>query len=378
MISSCSRPGGGSSATGARVWVGPSGLPQRRPAASVVRVVRVIVGREAEQDRIDRLLADARSGSSGALVVAGEAGIGKTALLERAVSAAEGMRVVRGLGVDTEAELPFGGLHQLLHPFVDRLDALPGPQATALRAAFGLSDAAVENRFLVGAATLTLLADLAVEKPLLCAVDDAQWLDQASLDALLFAARRLHADPVAMIFAERETGQPFRVPGVEVLRLAGLPPDAAAVLLDESAPALTAPVRARVLEESGGNPLGLVELAAAFEAAERSGGSDLARQVGPLQVTGRVQEAFRSQIAGLPDATRLLLVVAAADGTAGVGGGSEWALPRRHGCPTCLSSRLGNALSCQARSVTASTGGGDGRPPSGRTATSGTELVTAA
>jgi DNA-binding CsgD family transcriptional regulator len=280
--------------------------------------LRVIVGRDGERGRIDRLLADARAGRSGALVVAGEAGMGKTALLDYARSAAKDLRVIRGVGIDTEAELPFSGLHLLLHPFIDRVDALSGPQATALLAAFGLSEAPVHNRFLIGAATLTLLAELAAERPLLCLVDDVQWLDQASSEALLFAARRLHADPIAMLFAVRETGQPFPTPGIEVLRLAGLPRDDATALLDRHAPGLTAPVRARVLEESGGNPLGLIELAAAFSAAERSGTPDVAQQIGPLPVTGRVQDAFRSQIASLPDATRLLLVAAAADGTADI------------------------------------------------------------
>jgi len=134
--------------------------------------LRVIVGRDQERGRIDRLLADARAGRSGALVVAGEAGVGKTVLLDYARSVAEDMRVVRGVGIETEAELPFGGLHLLLHPFIDGVDALPRPQAAALLAAFGLSEAPVHNRFLVGAATLTLLAELAAEKPLLCLVDD--------------------------------------------------------------------------------------------------------------------------------------------------------------------------------------------------------------
>jgi DNA-binding CsgD family transcriptional regulator len=280
--------------------------------------LRVIVGRDKERVRIDRLLADARAGRSGALVIAGEAGIGKSALLDYARSAAKDMRVIRGVGIETEAELPFGGLHLLLHPFIDGVDALPRPQATALLSAFGQSEAPVHNRFLVGVATLTLLAELAAERPLLCLVDDVQWLDQASSEALLFAARRLHADSIAMLFAVRETGQPFPTPGIEVLRLAGLPHEDATALLDRHAPGLTAPVRARVLEESGGNPLGLIELAAAFNAVERSGMPDVAQQIGPLQVTGRVQDAFRSQIVSLPDATRLLLVVAAADGTADI------------------------------------------------------------
>jgi hypothetical protein len=280
--------------------------------------MRVLVGRESEQRRLDQVVADARSGRSAALVVVGEAGIGKTALLDGVCAAARDLRVVRGVGVETEAELPFGGLYLLLRPYVDRIGALPGPQAAALRAAFGLSDAPVPNPFLIGAATLTLLADLAAEAPLLCVIDDAQWLDPASLDALLFAARRLHADPIAMVFAARETGQPLPVRGLEVLRLGGLPHAAAAALLDGHAPRLTAPVRERVLEEAGGNPLGLIELATTADTAERSEGPDLAQQVGPLPVTERVQEVFRSQIAGVPDATGVLLAGAAADGAASV------------------------------------------------------------
>lgn len=261
---------------------------------------------------VDRLLAAARTGRSGALVIRGEAGIGKTVLLDLAESTAQDMCVLRATGVESEAELPFSGLHLLLYPFLDRLEALPGPQAVALRTAFGLLETPVPNRFLVGAATLTLLSELAGERPLLCLLDDVQWLDQASADALLFAARRLHADPIVMVFAMRDSGEWFPAPGINVLHLAGLDRGTSVTLLDEHVPGLAHPVRERIIDESGGNPLALMELAAAFSAQERV--ADF--HVGPLPVTGRVQDAFRTQIDALPPATRLVLLVAAADDTA--------------------------------------------------------------
>ena len=289
----------------------------------------MLVGREDQQAAIDRLLDGARAGRSGALVVRGEAGIGKSALLEHAVrsasarsasegseSSAEPMRVLRGVGIESEAELAFGALHLLLHPYLDRLDRLPGPQAAALRTAFGLAEGPAPSRFLVGAGTLALLAELAGETPLLCVVDDAQWRDQGSSDALLFAARRFQLDPIALLFAARDGAVPFAAPGVESLQVAALPGEDAAELLDDRAPGLAAPVRDRVLAEAGGNPLAIIELGTAGRDAQHSGTVDPAEQVGPLRVTWRVQESFRSQIAGLPDATRLALQVAATDSAA--------------------------------------------------------------
>ncbi|HEY8544364.1 MAG TPA: AAA family ATPase [Acidimicrobiales bacterium] len=275
-----------------------------------------LVGREDQQAAIDRLLAAAREGRSGALVLRGDAGIGKSALLDHAVRSAGGMRVLRGVGIESEAELAFGALHLLLHPFLDRLDRLPGPQAAALRTAFGLAEGSAPSRFLVGAGTLGLLAELGTEAPLLVVIDDAQWLDRSSSDALLFAARRLQADPVAILFAARHGAVPFAAPGVASIEVPGLPPEAAADLLDGQAPGLAAPLRARVLAEAGGNPLALIELGTSYRAAQDAGTVDLAEQVAPLQVTWRVQEAFRAQIAGLPEATRLALEVAAADSAA--------------------------------------------------------------
>ncbi|WP_280386113.1 ATP-binding protein [Nocardia wallacei] len=278
----------------------------------------MLSGRHGERDEIDRLLAAAAAGNSRSLVLRGEAGIGKSALVEYAAGAAAGMRVVRGVGVESEAELAFGALHLLLYPYLDRLDSLPGPQAAALRAAFGQIEAPEANRFLVGAATLTLLAELAAETPTLVLVDDAQWLDRSSSDALLFATRRFHADAVAVVLAVRETAIPFATPGLDTMRLTGLPRDIAAEVLDEHAPGLTVPGRERVLAESAGNPLALIELGSARRAAERAGHTDPVYEVGPLPVARRVQDGFRAQIAELPTATRTLLLVAAADNGAAV------------------------------------------------------------
>jgi DNA-binding CsgD family transcriptional regulator len=279
-----------------------------------------LVGRDDELRRIERLLAEARAERGGALVVRGEAGVGKSVLLDRAVSVArsEGFQVVRGIGVESDSELAYGGLHQLLFPHLDRLKTLPEPQAAALRGAFGLAENGEPSRFLISAGTLALLADIAEEAPLLCVVDDLQWFDQGSAEALLFAARRFGADPVAMLFAVRETSMPFETPGVEVLPLSGLAASDAARVLDEHAPDLADPLRARVLEESSGNPLAIIELGSIRRRTDEIDLSDLAGTVGTLPVPARVQELFRRQIAELPDATRRALLAAAADSTAPV------------------------------------------------------------
>ncbi|MFA1539936.1 ATP-binding protein [Actinomadura monticuli] len=270
------------------------------------------MGRDRERGRLAGLLGDARAGRSRTVVIQGEAGIGKTALLGQIAADAGDMRVVRGTGVEAETELAFSGLHQMLHPYGDRLDALPGQQAAALRSALGLGSGPAGDRFLIGAATLTLLSELAADRPLLCLVDDAQWLDNASLDALLFAARRLAADPIAMVFTARDGVRPFPDRGLDVVRLAGLDRAAAGDLVAARAPGLTIPVRERLLDEAAGNPLALIELADAL-------GSRPVRNAGPLPVGGRVQETFRRRLADLPDATRRLLLVVAADGTADLG-----------------------------------------------------------
>ncbi|MEV4358179.1 AAA family ATPase [Nonomuraea sp. NPDC049625] len=295
----------------------------------------MVLGRIAERARIDDLLASARAGRRGALLITGEAGIGKTVLLGYAAAAAADLRVLRGVGIESEAELPFAGLRLLLCPYLDRLGTLPGPQAAALRTAFGLDEATVGDRFLIGAATLSLLSELSGDRPLVCLIDDTQWFDRASLDALLFAARRLHTDPIAMIFAgrsgdgdapPRQAGPCVRpvplagdsasvsfatpVPGLEVLRLSALDQESATSLLDAHARGLAGPLRERVLAESRGNPLAVIELATMLNALQ-----DNDRSAPLLPAAGHVQDAFQAQIAGLPAATRLLLLIAAADGT---------------------------------------------------------------
>ncbi|MEJ3653315.1 LuxR C-terminal-related transcriptional regulator [Actinomycetes bacterium KLBMP 9759] len=278
----------------------------------------MLVGRVDEQAAIEDVLTAAETGRSRALVVRGEAGIGKSALLDHATTSWR-HRVLRSVGIESDAELAFGALHMMLHPYLDRLDAIPGPQADALRAALGLVGTPTPSRLLVGAATLSLLAELAAEMPTLCLVDDAQWLDQGSSDALLFAARRFRADPVAMLFGVRETAVPFRTPGLDTLQLGGLSDVGARTLLDEHAPGLTEPVRRRVLDEARGNPLAVIEFGGARLVAQQAGQADPVEQVGPLPVIRRVQEGFRAQIAELPAATRTLLLAAAADGSAGLG-----------------------------------------------------------
>ncbi|TWD84686.1 regulatory LuxR family protein [Kribbella amoyensis] len=275
----------------------------------------MVVGRDSERERVAAVLGAARGGRSGALVVSGEVGAGKSTVLEFAVGAAEGMVVLSAAGTESEAEIPYGALHLLLHRYLDRLDAVPRPQAAALRAAFGLAEpgAGSGDRFLVGAATLSLLAELAGEQPLVCVIDDAQWLDQASADALYFAARRLGADPIAMLFAVRDEGDPVPA-GIETVRLPALSPAEAEQLLTETAPDLAVPVRNRVLAEAAGNPLAIVELGAAT-GQDRPPADD---QVAPLRVAGRVQGVFRAQLGQLPAATRLVMAVAAADQSVGL------------------------------------------------------------
>ncbi|RKT86471.1 regulatory protein, luxR family [Saccharopolyspora antimicrobica] len=267
-------------------------------------------GRDEELAAVDRVLVGARAGRSGVLVVRGEAGIGKSALLEHAAASAAGMRVLRGVGIESEAPLPFAGLHLLLNGLTDRIGELPEPQSTALRSALSLAPSQGNDRFLVGVALLTLLSELAEEQPLLCIVDDAHWLDHASNDALLFAARRLEAEPIALLFAARDLhAPPFPAHGVAELRLTPLPAAAAQQLLDEHAGDLPRHVQARIAHDARGNPLALHE----YSAAQRAGRPTA--QPAPLPAHSRIQQTFAGRIEELPTATRTLLLVTAAEAT---------------------------------------------------------------
>ncbi|WP_268957673.1 helix-turn-helix transcriptional regulator [Saccharothrix sp. 6-C] len=339
-------------------------------------------GRSAELAAVDTLLSAARAGQSGVLVLRGEAGIGKSALLAHAAtratsptpelsypfgtmksgdplpgtpaqpppapagtdhrpaagnqalaggnqaladgnrapagghrSAADaGFLVLRGTAVESESVVPFAGLNLLLGPVVHRLDALPPNQATALRAALGLAAPEGGDHHLVGLAVLTLLADLADRNPVLCLVDDAHWLDQGSAQALVFAARRLQAEGIALVFAARDLhAPPFPAPGLPELRLTGLTPEHAAALLEEHAADLPRHVRDQIAEEARGNPLALLEL----PAAQREGHLPAAHayRVAALPTHSRIQQTFADRIGTLPERTRTLLLVAAADDT---------------------------------------------------------------
>jgi DNA-binding CsgD family transcriptional regulator len=260
-----------------------------------------LYGRQAELAVLDDLLSKAREGNSGALVVRGDQGIGKTALLAAAADRADGFLIIRAAGVEEESELPYAGLHLLLRSVLDRVTSLPDVQADALRGALGLAKAGSPDRFLVGLAVLSLLAELATDQPLLCVVDDAHWLDRASADALLFAARRLGTESIVLLLSTR--ARAFPAAGLPELRLQGLSAQAAAELLGTDLPPDR---RYRVLAEAAGNPLALLELPRVLTDAWRAG---------PLPLTERLRDAFESQLDGLPELTRTILLVAAAEGT---------------------------------------------------------------
>jgi DNA-binding CsgD family transcriptional regulator len=275
-------------------------------------------GRSAETARIDELLAAATRGQSGVLVIRGEAGVGKTALLDYAAAAA-GMRVLRGTGIESEAELPFAALQLLLRPELGRLDVLPPPQAQALRGAFGLASTRGADRFLIGLAALSLLSESAGDGALLGLIDDAHWLDRASADALLFAARRLESEGIVLLIVAREDG--FHAPGLPELPLARLAPDASRALLAERVPGLPPGLADRVLAEADGNPLALLELPVALSGASRvpvalAASLELPT---PLPLPRRLQQEYYRQVAALPASARTFLLVAAAEETGDLG-----------------------------------------------------------
>ncbi|HEX6518640.1 MAG TPA: AAA family ATPase [Streptosporangiaceae bacterium] len=271
----------------------------------------MLYGRLAEQSVIDTLLGRARQGRSGSLVIVGEPGIGKTALLDYAAAHSDGMRVLRGTGIESEAELAFASLHLLLGPVLDRLNRLPDPQRTALSGALGLGPAGPGDRFLIALAVLSLLSELAEERPLVCLLDDVQWLDRASATALEFVARRLEGEGVAMLFATRDSGPAFGSPGVPEMRLEGLDGGASAALIAEHGGGLPSPAREAILAEARGNPLALIELPAVSAPGEPHGLPGLA----PIPVTSRMQDVFGHQVRSLPAATQTLLLAAAANDT---------------------------------------------------------------
>src|SRR5580693_8121393 len=219
----------------------------------------MLLDRLPERAALSRLLEAARAGRSGVLVMGGEPGVGKTALLDWAVESAAGLRVVRVAGVESEMELAFAALQQLCAPMLGKLAGLPDPQRAALGVAFGLETGAAPDRFLVGLAVLSLVSEVAERQPLLCVVDDAQWLDRASALALAFVARRLLAEPVALVFAAHEPGGEFR--GLPELLVGGLRDgDAQELLGSVIRGPLDERVRDRIVAETRGNPLALLEL----------------------------------------------------------------------------------------------------------------------
>jgi DNA-binding CsgD family transcriptional regulator len=270
-------------------------------------------GRRDECEVVEGLLERVRAGASGALVVRGEAGVGKTALLEHAIEQASDFRVVRAVGVESEMELAFAGLHQVCAPMLDRLDRLPAPQRDALRTTFGLIEGPVPDRFFVGLAVLGLLSEVAEPRPLLCVVDDAQWLDRSSGQALAFVARRLLAESVLLLFGTREASE--ELGGLPELVVRGLRDRDARELLASAVPwRLDERVRDQIVAETRGNPLALLELPRGLSPGQLAGGFGLPAVAPDAQLLpGRIEESFRRRLGDLPAETQLLLLVAAAE-----------------------------------------------------------------
>jgi len=268
-----------------------------------------LTDRLSERGALARLVEAVRAGESRVLVVRGEAGVGKSVLLDHVAGQAHGCRVARAVGVQSEMELAFAGLHQLCAPMLGRVERLPVPQRDALRTAFGVAAGPPPDRFFVGLAVLSLLSEVAGERPLICVIDDEQWLDRASAQALGFVARRLAADPVGLVFAARDPGA--ELAGLPELEVDGLPDDDARALLESAlAGPLDERVRDLIVAETRGNPLALLELPRGLTPAELAGGFGLP---GAAPLTGRIEDSFARQLAALPAGTRRLLQLAAAD-----------------------------------------------------------------
>jgi DNA-binding CsgD family transcriptional regulator len=271
-----------------------------------------LTGRHTECGVLDQLIeAVRRSGESRALVIHGDAGVGKSALLDYLAGRAQGCRVARAAGVQSEMELAFAGLHQLCAPMLDHLDDLLPPQRNALRTAFGMCAGPPPDRFLLGLAVLSLLSHVAEQRPLLCLIDDEQWIDNCSAQVIAFVARRLGAESVGMVFAARTPSSDLA--GLPELVVGGLPEADARALLGS---VLTGPidtrVRDQIIAETRGNPLALIELPRELTLAELAGGFGLP---GALPLAGSIEESFRRRVGALPEQTRRLLLLAAADPT---------------------------------------------------------------
>ncbi|MFG1658172.1 AAA family ATPase [Micromonospora chersina] len=274
-------------------------------------------GRGPELAALERVLAEAGAGSSAVLVLRGQAGIGKTALLDYAAGRATGFRTIVIAGIESEMELPFAGLHQLCAPMLGRLPELPGPQHDALSVAFGLREGEAPNRFLVGLAVLSLLGSATEDQPLACFIDDAQWLDDGSKQVLAFVARRLMAESVALIFALREPDDNRELAGLPKLMVEGLgEPDARALLASAVRVPLDPLVRDRIVAEAHGNPMALLQVPRAFAPAELAGGFGLS---GRLPLASCIEDVFHQKFRSLPQDSQRLLLIAAAEPTGDVG-----------------------------------------------------------
>jgi DNA-binding CsgD family transcriptional regulator/tetratricopeptide (TPR) repeat protein len=268
-------------------------------------------GRTRERERLDAMLAQARDGQSAVVVVRGEPGIGKTALLRYAARQASGLRTTEVEGIQAEMELSFAGIHRLCTPILDGIEVLAEPQQTALRVAWGMASGNAPDRFLVAVAVLNLLSATAEQRPLLCLVDDAQWLDAASVQALGFVARRLVAEPVAMIFSLREPITTRALDGLPQLPIQGLDEPDARVLLSRAAPGpLDDRIRDRIIAETEGNPLALIELSQTMSRSERAGGF---APPADGDLPSQLQDRYLRRISALPTATQRLMLLAAAE-----------------------------------------------------------------
>jgi tetratricopeptide (TPR) repeat protein len=273
----------------------------------------VLQGRSRERQEIDRALGCVRGGESAVLVIRGEAGMGKTALMRYCADQASDCQVAQIAGVESELELPFAALHQLCAPLLKELPPLPEPQERALRVALGLADGSIPGLFLVGLAVLSSLAEVAAKRPLVCLVDDAQWLDEASTQVLGFVGRRLLAESVLLVFAVREDPDVQLFEGLPTLALEGLSDDDARELLTVTVSGqLDEQVRDRIIAETGGNPLSLLELPRAMTVAERAGGFAVAPTV---MLSSHLQDLYVRRVLALPEQTRQLMLLAATDPT---------------------------------------------------------------